>query len=91
MPTFSQVTLYSRFGVVSTIVRGRANSKSTLLEGEEPGRVEMLDHLDHGGGVEPFQPAIAVHERALNQLDALDLVGGGGDRASGGPGRLRVR
>jgi len=66
-------TLYSWFGVVSTTNCGRANSKSIRSKGAQARRVEMLDHLDHGRGVEAFKSLIAIHERAVQQLHPLGL------------------
>jgi hypothetical protein len=38
--------LYSAFGVVSTTVPGPRELEQHALEGAEPRRVEVLDHLD---------------------------------------------
>ncbi len=35
----------------------------------------MLNDLDDGGGVEAFQPLVAVHQGAVEQLHALGLLG----------------
>ena len=35
----------------------------------------MLDHLDDRRGVEAREPRVAIHQRAVNQLDALALLG----------------
>ena len=43
------------------------------LEGRQPGRVEVLDDLDNGGGIEPLQPPVPVDQRAVDQLDASRL------------------
>ena len=42
----------------------------------QPRRVEVLDHLDHGRGVEAGEARVAIHERAVEQLQALLLRGG---------------
>ena len=43
----SNITLYSRFGVVSTTCGPRALEEHAL-EGREARRIEVLDHLDDG-------------------------------------------
>ena len=44
------------------------------LEGCKAGGIEMLDHLDHGGCVEARQTCVAVHQRTVEQRDALALL-----------------
>jgi hypothetical protein len=43
------------------------------LEGGQTVRVHVLDNLDHGCCVEPSETVIAVHQGALQQLNALPL------------------
>ena len=70
----SKRTLYSTFGVVSDDRPRPGELEQHPLEGGEPRRVEMLDDLDHGRGVEARQPLVAVGQGALEQLDALALL-----------------
>ena len=72
-PTFSQVTLYSAVGRRQHDRPGPGELEDGPLEGREPGRVEVLDHLDHGGGVEPLQAPVAVDQRPVDQLEAGGL------------------
>src|SRR5713226_9470554 len=44
------------------------------LESREPRRVQVFDDLDDGRRVEPREPAVAVHERAMDQLEARLLL-----------------
>ena len=69
----SNSTLYSPFGVVTTTVAGRACSNTTRSNAAQPRRVEVLDHLDDRGRVEAGEPAVAVGQRRLEQLDPLAL------------------
>ena len=66
---------------------GPGELEQHALEGGEARRIEMLDHLHHGRGVEAGQALVAVGQRAVEQRDALPLL------AAGGPGaaaRARV-
>ena len=92
----SNRALYSRFGVVTTAVRGPRGPEQRPREAGEPDGVEVLDHLHHRGGVEPGEAAVAVGERRLHEVDPLALggrhpveaqpAGGGLERAVGDVG-----
>ena len=46
------------------------------LERGQAGSVEVFDHFNDGGRVEAGQALVAVHERAVHQLDPLALLRG---------------
>ena len=62
------------------------------LEGGEPRRVEVLDHLDDGGRVEAGEARVAVDQRAVEQLDAARAARSGRrSRCSRSLGASRAR
>ncbi|CAM5308936.1 hypothetical protein SVIOM74S_06014 [Streptomyces violarus] len=70
---------------------GPCGTEHGVLQGGQPGQVEVLDHLAEHGGVVPLEPVVGVGERALEELDARGLplphavqlqpAGGDGERA----------
>src|SRR5438093_6895576 len=55
--------------------RGRPSVlEGDTLERRETRRAEMLDDLHYRRGVEAGEPAVAVYQRTVNQLDALPLL-----------------
>ena len=43
------------------------------LERPQPGRVQVFDNLDDGGGIKPVEPLVPVHQRAVDQLHPAGL------------------
>src|SRR5262245_20531075 len=44
------------------------------LECRETRRIQMLDHLDDGGGIKPRESLIAIRQTSVQQRDALPLL-----------------
>ncbi len=49
--------------------------EQNTLEGSQAWRIQVFNHLHHGGGIEIGQPLVAVDERAVQQAQAF-LLGG---------------
>src|SRR3989442_11488656 len=52
---------------------GTGEFEEAALERRQARRIEMLDYLDAGGGVEAAEPRISIRQRAVKELDALAL------------------
>src|SRR5581483_5430941 len=54
---------------------GTRKLERDTLERRKTRRIEVLDHFDDRGRIEPSEPLVAVHERTVNELDARTLRG----------------
>ena len=53
---------------------GARTRTATRSNAAQPRRIEMLDHLDDRRRVEAGEPRVAIHQRAVQQRDALALL-----------------
>ena len=65
------LTLYSTFGVVTSIVLGRANWKTARSKALSRPGSKVFDHFHGRGGIEALDAAVAVGEGALQELHAI--------------------